>query len=131
MVRHCLLLLLAASLILPILSCAQSGGKKKLPAREFSQQIANSPNALILDVRTPEEFGEGHLEDALNIDYRADEFEQAVSKLDKSKPVYVYCRSGGRSAGAALHMRQSGFGRVYELKGGIIAWKKAGLAVKR
>jgi rhodanese-related sulfurtransferase len=131
MTRHCLSLLFTAFLILPVFSCAQSGAHRKITALEFNEQIRASPGATILDVRTPEEFAEDHLEGAQNMDYRADDFDQSTARLDKSRPVYVYCLKGGRSAGAAYYLRQSGFRQVYELKGGIRAWKKAGLPVKR
>jgi rhodanese-related sulfurtransferase len=74
-------------------------------------------------VRTAQEFSEGHLDNALNIDYYASDFQDMVSTLDKEQPVYVYCRSGGRSAKAAEIMKNSGFKVIYDLKGGYMAWK--------
>lgn len=115
---------------LPLLSCGQdANNRQKLTATEFNQQLKSGENIQLIDVRTPEEFGGGHLVNAKNVDYNADNFEQAVSTLDKSKPSYVYCLSGGRSAAAADYMRKSGFAHVYELKGGILAWKNSGLPI--
>ncbi|RFS24622.1 thioredoxin [Chitinophaga silvatica] len=81
----------------------------------------------IFDVRTAGEFSTGHLPNALQADYtKQDEFKSRVQYLDKQKPVYVYCLSGGRSSAAAKWMRENGFANVVELQGGINAWKQAG-----
>jgi len=85
--------------------------------------------AQILDVRTEEEWDEGHLRDATLITVTEDGFiEKAKASLDPKKGVVVYCRSGSRSAVASKQLRDSGF-TVYELAGGITAWKAAGKAV--
>lgn len=86
--------------------------------------------AQLLDVRTPEEFESGHISDAMlaNINEK-EEFNRRLSALDKEKPVYVYCLSGGRSHKAAEDLRNQGFKEVVELDGGINAWKNAGLPV--
>lgn len=82
----------------------------------------------VFDVRTQKEFNTGHLEHALQADYtNKSEFFERVKYLDKRKPVYVYCLSGGRSTAAARWMRENGFKDVVEMKGGINAWKQAGL----
>src|SRR5690606_19330605 len=107
---------------------AQEGhGVDKLPVQAFSEAIAVTDSAVILDVRTPEEFAEGHLADALNINWNDSSFEEHVALLDKSTPVYVYCRSGGRSHGAALRLRELGFGQVFDMQGGMMAWRAAAL----
>jgi thioredoxin len=80
-----------------------------------------------VDVRTPGEFSKGHLVNAQNIDYNGDNFKQEISKVDKTKPVYVYCLSGGRSGNAAREMRAMGYKEVYELDGGILKWRAANL----
>jgi thioredoxin len=81
----------------------------------------------LLDVRTAGEFNNGYLKGALQANYNnTKEFTERVSALDKSKPVYVYCLSGGRSAAAADWMRSNGFVNVVELSGGINAWRNAG-----
>jgi len=87
------------------------------------------PDAAIIDVRTPQEFSDGHLIHATNMDWNGDRFEAQVSTLDKSKPVFVYCYSGGRSAAAAKKMRANGFTEVYELAGGFSKWRDAKLPV--
>ncbi len=80
----------------------------------------------LIDVRTPEEFAEGYISNAKNINYRSPDFKSQIISLDKSKPVLVYCKSGGRSAKSAAIFQENGFGKVYDLKGGITAWMKAG-----
>jgi thioredoxin len=96
--------------------------KQVLSADEFEKGMAKD-SAQILDVRTVGEFNSGHLDNALWADWNNEtEFDRRSAFIDKKKPVYVYCLSGGRSASAASKMRKQGF-TVYELKGGINAWK--------
>lgn len=83
----------------------------------------------ILDVRTPEEWAEGTIKGATKINYHDDNFEQQVEKLDKKKPVYVYCKSGGRSSSAADILKKKGFKKVYNLDGGITSWREKGFEV--
>jgi thioredoxin len=99
--------------------------KNNLSPTEFEKGMTNTA-AQLLDVRTVGEFNSGHLQNALWADWNNDkEFERRVSFLDKKRPVYVYCLSGGRSASAANELRKKGFTNVLELKGGINAWKVA------
>lgn len=98
-----------------------------LSATEFATKIKELPTAPIVDVRTPDEFSKGHLVNALNYDWNGSEFEKQIAPLDKSKPVFVYCLSGGRSSAAASKMRSDGFKEVYELSGGIMKWRGANL----
>lgn len=81
-------------------------------------------NAVILDVRTPKEFDESHIIGAINIDYKNENFRDEVQKLDNGKKYYIYCRSGKRSANSRKIMNELGIKKVYDLNGGIIAWKK-------
>ncbi|MBK5284733.1 MAG: thioredoxin [Bacteroidia bacterium] len=98
-----------------------------LTATEFSEKIKAMPEAAVVDVRTPGEFSKGHLKDALNCDWNSDDFNRQISAVEKTKPVFVYCMSGARSAAAASKMRADGFSEVYELKGGILKWRSANL----
>ena len=94
----------------------------------FSELIED-PNVVLLDVRTVDEFNEGHIEGAINIDQAQDDFiEKAKAALPAEKKIAVYCRSGRRSADAAGRLAAEGF-QCVNLKGGIIAWKEAGLPV--
>jgi len=104
-----------------------NGTKTNLSAIEFADKMKELPNAPILDVRTPDEFSKGHLVNALNYDWNGNEFAKQIAPLDKSKPVFVYCLSGGRSSSAANKMRSDGFTQVYEMDGGIMKWRSANL----
>ncbi len=112
-------------------SCSQqhANAQSRLAPKDFEAKLNSDPSVQLLDVRTPEEFKEGHLKNAVNINFYDDDFAQQVVKLDKNKPLLVYCAKGGRSASAAEQMAKSGFTALYELDGGIIAWKKAGKPV--
>jgi rhodanese-related sulfurtransferase len=83
----------------------------------------------VVDVRTPEEYAGGHIENAVNIDVNSDSFASEVSKLDKEKPVLVYCRSGKRSLTAAEKLREMGFTRIVNLEGGMLGWEEAKMPV--
>lgn len=120
--------LVFGSLLLVIhFGCASGLSGQSLNAADFSKRATASNNKIILDVRTAGEFASGHLANASNVDYNADSFRLVVERFDKQKTYFVYCLSGGRSSSAASFMRKHGFGQVYELSGGIIAWKRAGL----
>ena len=101
------------------------GVKTNLSAIEFADKIKELNTAPVIDVRTPGEYSKGHIQNAKNIDWNGDNFDQQISSLDKTKPVFVYCLSGGRSSAAANHMRLDGFKEVYELNGGILKWRIA------
>ncbi|MEO8147601.1 MAG: thioredoxin domain-containing protein [Bacteroidia bacterium] len=118
--------------ILVTVACSQKkSSTDQLSANDFQTKLAASIDGQLLDVRTPQEYGDGHLKNAKNINFNDDAFATKVEKLDKSKPVFVYCLSGKRSADAAEQMRKSGFKQVYELEGGILAWRAASLPEDR
>jgi rhodanese-related sulfurtransferase len=96
-----------------------------------SELIAQG-DLLLLDVRTPGEVKQGQIAGARNIDIMSwDEFKAGVDQLDKSEPVMVYCKVGGRSHKAAVYLVDNGFTKVYDIKGGILAWEKAGEPLKK
>lgn len=101
--------------------------KKVLDANSFSNELVKTPDALVLDVRTPEEFAGGHLKNAVNVDWNGGGFDAWAKKIDKEARIFVYCLSGGRSGSAGSALRQAGFKHVAELDGGIMKWKAAGL----
>lgn len=119
---------LTAILLLFGYSCTSSPKHELLP-KDFKQAVEQAKNAILLDVRTPEEYAEGYIEGATNIDWTGSSFDEETSHLDKTRPVFVYCRSGKRSASAASALRSAGFKEVYELKGGIMKWQEDGLTV--
>jgi thioredoxin len=119
---------LMALTVLGLQFCAQGQGEKKvLDAKSFSEALAKTPDALVLDVRTPEEFAGGHLGNAVNVDWNGDGFDSWSKKIDKEAKIFVYCLSGGRSGSAGAALRQSGFQHVAEMEGGLMKWKAAGL----
>jgi len=85
----------------------------------------------LVDVRTPEEYSEGHIKNATNINIFDDDFADQMSKLDKSKDIYVYCRSGKRSGKASKQLEEMGFTKVYDLQGGFLNWQKNNLEVEK
>ena len=97
--------------------------KYLIEPEDFKSSIEKK-NAVILDVRTPEEFEEAHVVGAINIDYKDENFPDEIQKLDKGKKYFIYCRSGKRSANSRKIMNELGIKKVYDLNGGIIAWKK-------
>lgn len=109
-----------------LFSC--NGQNPTIEATAFAKKIESTPNPQILDVRTPEEFAGGHIEKAENINWLADDFVANVEKKDKTKPVFVYCKSGGRSKKAAEKLKELGFTTIYELEGGMLKWDAAGLS---
>lgn len=120
-------------------SCQSSG--KKLPdgttsvsvtvsAEDFQKKMSSLKDVQLLDVRTPEEYREGHIKNSLNINVQGSSFEAEVAKLDKKRPVMVYCRSGGRSASAQRMLIDMGFAEVINLDGGIRGWQSSGKQVE-
>lgn len=109
-------------LVFIAVSC-QSQETKLLSQSEFKKAI-QANDILLIDVRTKEEFIEGHISNALNIDYNGANFEQEIAKLDKTKAVYLYCHSGRRSANAASKLNELGFKKVFDLEGGFSNWKE-------
>ena len=104
---------------------------KNVSASDFQQLINNKTDATLLDVRTPEEVAQGIIKDAIKIDFYNPEFKTELDKLDKSKPILIYCRSGRRSAIAMSTLRELGFSEVYNLQGGIMAWSEAGFEIEK
>ena len=95
------------------------------------QKLMNKQSAVqLIDVRTVGEYAGGHLEGSQNIDISSSEFTKEIEKLDKTQPVFVYCLSGGRSASASRKLVSMGYSNVYDMKGGIMAWKRAELPVE-
>ncbi len=110
-------------LLFSFVACNSSSRTQKLKVEEFSSKFIEASNPILLDVRTPEEFNESHLEGAINIDVNEDNFDAEIAKMDKSKQIFVYCKRGSRSAKAFLKIKEAGFNPVYELRGGIESWK--------
>lgn len=124
------LFLILAVLSQAFSSCNGQSAKsiETIPPAVFAEKIKANPHAQLLDVRTPEEFTDDHIDNAVNVNWNGDHFETQASKFDKSKPVFVYCKVGGRSKQAAEKLSEMGFSEVYDLQGGIMKWNAARLS---
>jgi rhodanese-related sulfurtransferase len=100
-------------------------------AQTLMQQRARQEGFVVLDVRTPGEFREGHLAGAVNVDSLAPDFAARLTAMDRAKSYLVYCRTGNRSTKAVHTMKQLGFRSVYHMNDGIVGWEKKGLALPR
>ncbi|MDG2431268.1 rhodanese-like domain-containing protein [Flavobacterium sp.] len=101
----------------------QSIKSKTIAPLEFAENISSTLGTQILDVRTPEEFNLGHIDNSLNIDWLGTTFVADTKKLDKKNPVYVYCKSGNRSSKAVKKLEELGFETIIELEGGYTQWQ--------
>jgi rhodanese-related sulfurtransferase len=104
-------------------SCTTNAQTAIAPAA-FEVKMA-TPNVQLVDVRTPQEFANGHLENAKNVNFNDPEFKQKIALLDKTKPIAVYCGVGGRSGRASKVLSELGFKDISDLAGGITAWLAA------
>jgi thioredoxin len=107
-----------------LISCQKQNSKviETLDSKLYSEKLNSTENPQLLDVRTPDEYAVEHLEKAKNVDWNGSDFVSNVEKLDKSKPVFVYCKVGGRSNQAANKLSELGFQIIYNLEGGIMKW---------
>lgn len=113
--------------------CSSCGAQTpaQVSPEEFSKGLMADTVAVLLDVRTPDEFKAGHIKGALELDWlNAEKFASGLAKLSKEPVYYIYCRSGKRSAAAAAKMRAEGY-RVVDLRGGFLGWQKAGYPVEK
>ncbi|WP_130285976.1 rhodanese-like domain-containing protein [Aquimarina brevivitae] len=104
----------------------QTSKEVELITAEEMDSLVELGKVQLIDVRTPEEYAEGHIYGAVNINFLDDNFEELIEQVDKSKPVAVYCGKGGRSAKCASYMKKAGFTKIYDLNGGITEWKYKG-----
>lgn len=98
---------------------------EKVDVTTFSEKLEALQDVQLVDVRTAEEFAGGAIKDAMNIDFYGDDFDAELAKLDKKKPVMVYCQAGapeGRSGQTLAKLKELGFKQVYELDGGYLGW---------
>lgn len=121
--------ILALSMLLSVgaISCTSAQKGNVLKPEAYKAALTEKTDEILVDVRTPGEYESGHLKGALNIDWNNSNFNDQVTKLDKNKPVFVYCKSGGRSGAAAQALKEMGFKEVYDMDGGITSWNKQGL----
>jgi len=113
-------------------ACAQSESSEattqlNLDVQQVSELVKANTEVVLIDVRTPDEYAKGHLEGSNLINFYDPKFKEKVDELDKDVEYVVYCRSGGRSANAVELMQGLGFTKIHNMKGGILAWNRAGL----
>lgn len=126
----CLLLLIAAcNSTIQNQHISSAAVIEVVPPNAMNNLLHNDPDAQLVDVRKSEEFQVSHLKDAQNICVTDTDFRDKAKNLDPNKPVYVYCKKGGRSAKAAKILKEMGFKEIYDLQGGIIKWKENDLEV--
>ncbi|MDF1851312.1 MAG: rhodanese-like domain-containing protein [Verrucomicrobiales bacterium] len=104
---------------------------RNVSAEEAKKLIEETADLVVLDVRTPEEFAEGHIKGAINIDFKAESFETEVGKLNPDVPYVIHCRSGRRSAEALTQIKPMAFQTLYHLDSGFNGWQEAGLPVEK
>ena len=102
---------------------------KKVQVSDLKSAMTNDASVAVLDVRTAGEVAQGFVENAINVDVNGSAFDTGVKDLDKSKTVYVYCRSGHRSMIASKKLISLGFSDVRNVEGGFMAWEQAGYPV--
>jgi thioredoxin len=122
-------LLLIISIIFASCNEQKKTAFEEVTPKDFAEKIKATENPQIIDVRTEDEFESQHIENARNINWNGGNFaDRALVAYDKSKPVFVYCLSGGRSKKAAAKLNELGFSTVYELEGGITKWNSEGFS---
>lgn len=128
MKRIILLLLITSALTF---GCKEESSEAavQLVSVEEMKELSQLEDVQLVDVRTPEEYIDGYIEGFQNIDFLADSFQEDIEKLDKTKPVIVYCKSGNRSGKSSKLMLEKGFTKIYDLEGGITMWQAEGNAV--
>jgi rhodanese-related sulfurtransferase len=130
-------LLLSGLLMLPVI--VLGGEESSRVAQNISaaeacsliQEYHGKEGFVILDIRTPGEYDEGHIEGSENINYYSNDFTGRLKALDRERTYLIYCRSGGRSGRTLELMKELGFLRVYNLIGGVTGWQKEGFSVTR
>jgi thioredoxin 1 len=113
---------ITAALLIALTACAQNPAIKNLSVQEFETAIA-ADTAQVIDVRTSGEYTGGFIKYAKNIDQEDKDFIKKCEAYDKTKPVYIYCLSGGRSGNAAKRLAAAGFTQINNLNGGVMAWR--------
>jgi rhodanese-related sulfurtransferase len=109
-------------------SSSVSAGIQSVDAAE-AQALVSEAGTVVLDIRTPDEFADGRVDGAINIDFYAADFADRIAALDRNATYVVYCRSDSRSGQAMDLFRDLGFAAVNEVDGGILSWIQAGLPV--
>ena len=110
-------------------SCQEHNNEVEILTVEEMKSLLQLEDIQLIDVRTQQEYQTGHIKNAKNIVYLGNNWEEDIRKLDKDKPVLVYCERGKRSAKCSDILLEAGFKKIYDLKGGIQEWKFSGEAI--
>lgn len=129
MKQYFIVLFLVSAFTLSCKELTSEEGSIKIVTAEELKELSQLEDVQLLDIRTPEEYAEGYIEGYQNIDFLSETFQDDIEKLDKSKPVIMYCRSGGRSGRCSKLMLEKGFTKIYDLEGGITKWESDGNAI--
>ena len=127
---HILLAMLAVVAVALTACSSSTASIETVPPQEAADELAADSEAVLLDIRTLEEYSEGRIPDAVNIDFYAPDFADQLAQLDPDGNYVVYCRSGNRSGQAMPIFEDLGFTSVTDVDGGIVAWYEAGLPVE-
>ncbi|BBM82912.1 rhodanese [Candidatus Uabimicrobium amorphum] len=118
-----------------LLSCSSTPERDKNVFENVSakqaQTIMEDSSVVVLDVRTANEYNDGHIKDALNIDIKSENFMDEMQKLDKDTTYVMHCRSGGRSAMALEKVKDFGFKKIYHMDGGMLEWAENNLPIEK
>jgi phage shock protein E len=102
-----------------------------LSPQQVSEKKATQSNLILVDVRTPDEYAQGHIDGARLINYYDADWSQQMNQLPKNQPIVVYCAVGGRSGKAFATLQKLGFIEIYDMKGGFDAWRAQNLPIAR
>ena len=125
------ILLLVSAVAMPVMGGSAVTNVSVGKAQTLLKERAGKADFVILDVRTPEEFAEGHIDGAVNLDVQARDFEKKLRALDRKKSYLVYCRTGNRSRKATVAMEALGFRSIFHMNEGIVKWKQQNLPLTR
>jgi rhodanese-related sulfurtransferase len=121
---------IAFILILTLVWSCKADSQTKLDANAYEKLIAATPNLQLVDIRTQQEIAKGKIPNAQTLDYYDPNFKSNIAKLDKTKPIAVYCAAGGRSGGAVQVLNELGFTQVFDLSGGFKSWAAQGKKIE-
>lgn len=107
----------------PFLGQAQTAPASTILDNATFKDSISQKKVQLIDVRTPREYAQGHIDEAINIDFLNANFAEGFDQFDKSQPIYIYCKSGNRSGKAAKQLTELGFEKIYDLKGGYSQYK--------
>ena len=117
--------------LMAFVGCKQPNGTATtIVTPEEMQNLLKQEGIQFIDVRTSQEYDQGFIPKAINIDFFSPTFLESIESLDKEKPILIYCRSGRRSGKCSKKLEKVGFKKIYDLEGGYLKWKEKGFEVK-